>query len=150
MISTMVSPAETAAVLGGRKVFGRDICSVQDLMAEIARGFPVSSLSATDHLLTTVSADRTRLREAIVPMGTFKRRLSQKRFSVEESERLERVARVFATARHVLESDNMAREFLYASHPELGGKRPIDVAITELGARQVENILWGIFFGIPA
>ncbi len=150
MIVTMVSTAETAAVLGGRKVFGHDIPSPQVLIAEIARGFPVSSLSATVGLVTSVSADQATLREAIVPIGTYKRRLVQKRFNVEESQRLERIARVFATARHVLESEEMARKFLYAPHPELGGKRPIDTAITELGARQIENILWGIFFGIPA
>jgi uncharacterized protein (DUF2384 family) len=35
-------------------------------------------------------------------------------------------------------------------HPELGGKTPIEAASTELGARQVEEILDWLFYGVPA
>jgi putative toxin-antitoxin system antitoxin component (TIGR02293 family) len=150
MQATKVSAAETAEVLGGWQVFHRKIDSTPDLEAEIARGLPVSSLSATIGVITTSAATQEKLREAIVPKNTYKVRLAENRFNVEESERLERIARVFATARHVLESDDKARDFLNTPHPELGGKRPIDIAVTEPGAQQIENILWSIFFGIPA
>jgi hypothetical protein len=31
----------------------------------------------------------------------------------------------------------------------LNGKTPAETALTELGARQVEQILFGIFYGLP-
>ncbi len=32
----------------------------------------------------------------------------------------------------------------------LDGKRPIEVALTELGARRVANLLWSLFHGVAA
>ena len=32
----------------------------------------------------------------------------------------------------------------------LGGKRPIEVALTELGARLLEHLLWSLFHGVVA
>jgi hypothetical protein len=40
-----------------------------------------------------------------------------------------------------------ARAFLSTGHAMLGGKRPIEVAVTELGARRVESLLWSLFHG---
>lgn len=84
----------------------------------------------------------------IVPEATFKRR--RDRLSAAESERTERMARVVATAEYVWDDPDEARRFLTTRHAALGGKRPIDAAMTELGARQVEEILGQIFHGLPA
>ncbi len=35
-------------------------------------------------------------------------------------------------------------------HPELNRRTPLDAALTELGARQVEQLLERIFYGVPA
>ena len=43
-----------------------------------------------------------------------------------------------------------AREFLNTSHPLMEGRTPLDVSMTELGARRVEELLWKLFYGIPA
>jgi len=40
--------------------------------------------------------------------------------------------------------------FLSSPHAMLGDKRPIEVALTELGARRVENLLWSLFHGVAA
>lgn len=63
---------------------------------------------------------------------------------------LDRLARVLATAEHVWDSADDARAFLATGHAMLGGKRPIEVALTELGARRVENLLWSLFHGVAA
>jgi uncharacterized protein (DUF2384 family) len=36
------------------------------------------------------------------------------------------------------------------AHPLLGGNKPLDVAMTELGARRVEELLWRLFYGMSA
>jgi putative toxin-antitoxin system antitoxin component (TIGR02293 family) len=83
----------------------------------------------------------------VVPEATFKRR--KDRLSEVESERTERLARTIATAEFVLTDKEMARQFLINPHPMLNGKSPIETALSELGARQVEQLLFGIFYGLP-
>ncbi len=93
------------------------------------------------------AGDVRRVMFRIVPEATFKRRV---RLSHSESERTERLARVIAAAEHVWEDRTDAREWLTKSHPELGKRSPLECAMTELGARQVEDLLERLFYGIPA
>jgi putative toxin-antitoxin system antitoxin component (TIGR02293 family) len=67
-----------------------------------------------------------------------------------ESERTERLARVIASAEVVWDDRADAKEWLLTPHPELNGKKPLDAAMSELGARQVEELLDRIYYGIPA
>jgi putative toxin-antitoxin system antitoxin component (TIGR02293 family) len=97
---------------------------------------------------TRSAEERRALLSRIVPEATFKRR--RERLSPDESEKTERLARVVATAQYVWDSDDDAREFLNAPHPMLEGRTPLDVAFTELGARRVEELLWKLFYGLPA
>ncbi len=32
----------------------------------------------------------------------------------------------------------------------LEGRPPVSVALSELGARRVEDLLWGLYYGLPA
>ncbi|MFD2272356.1 antitoxin Xre/MbcA/ParS toxin-binding domain-containing protein [Undibacterium arcticum] len=57
---------------------------------------------------------------------------------------------MFATAEHVWDSEVDAREFLHTPHPLLNSQTPLDVSMTELGARRVEELLWKLFYGLPA
>lgn len=93
------------------------------------------------------SEEAALLRDRLVPPATFKRRTTLK---PEEGARVERIARIAALAEDAFGSPEDGREFLHALHPELGGERPLDVAQTELGARQVEELLWRMEYGLPA
>jgi putative toxin-antitoxin system antitoxin component (TIGR02293 family) len=57
---------------------------------------------------------------------------------------------VMANAEYVWDDREDARRFLTTPHPALRHKTPIDAAMTELGARQVEELLGQIFHGLPA
>jgi putative toxin-antitoxin system antitoxin component (TIGR02293 family) len=83
----------------------------------------------------------------IVPEATFKRRT---RLSPTESERTERLARVIAAAERAWDDREDAREWLTKPHPELGKRTPLESAMSELGARRVEDLLDRLFYGIPA
>jgi putative toxin-antitoxin system antitoxin component (TIGR02293 family) len=83
----------------------------------------------------------------IVPEATFKRRT---RLSAAESERTERLARVIAASEYAWDDEESAREWLTRPHPELASRTPLDAAMTELGARRVEDLLDRLFYGIPA
>jgi putative toxin-antitoxin system antitoxin component (TIGR02293 family) len=94
------------------------------------------------------SPDAAALMQRVIPAATFHRRGEE--LKPQEGERVERLARVIATAEYVWNSADDARVFLSGPHAMLGGKRPIEVALTELGARRVENLLWSLFHGVAA
>lgn len=68
--------------------------------------------------------------------------------SPEETERTERVARLFVQARRALGTEAEAREFMTAPHPALEGRSPVDAARTDLGTRRVERILNALEYGL--
>lgn len=66
------------------------------------------------------------------------------------SERLDRLARMTALAEEVWEDPELAHEFLTSPQPQLGGARPADLARSDLGARQVEELLHRTQHSLPA
>ena len=82
----------------------------------------------------------------VVPKTTLDRR--DVKLSPGESERTERIARLFVHARRALGTGVEAREFMTTAHPELDGRRPLDAAMTDLGTRRVEQILTALEYGL--
>ncbi len=61
----------------------------------------------------------------------------------------QRLARVTALARDVWGNDIDAHAFMTTPHPMLGGNRPAEHAVTDPGAREVEQILHALALGLP-
>jgi putative toxin-antitoxin system antitoxin component (TIGR02293 family) len=144
----LVSPEQIAAVMALTRIPH----SVAELDAQVREGLPKSALKEGVEHATRSAEERRALLARIVPEATFKRR--RDKLSPDESEKTERLARIVATARYVWddrgEDDRDAREFLNTAHPLLEGRTPLEVAFTELGARRVEELLWKLFYGLPA
>ena len=116
-----------------------------DLAAAVAKGL---SVKAVDRLCTAVAPADPGLRYRIVPKATLARRQRTRRLSRDESERLARLARIWAFALDVWGSEDAARQFLAKPHPLLAGRIPRDFAAeTEIGAREVENLIGGLKYG---
>jgi putative toxin-antitoxin system antitoxin component (TIGR02293 family) len=122
--------------------------SFAELDALVAQGLPKGALKSSVDRLFSDRDDRMKLLYRIIPEATYKRR--KVNLSPDESEKTERLARIFATAQYVWDSEEDARVFLNTPHPMLKGSSPLDVSLTELGARRVEELLWKLFYGIPA
>lgn len=123
------------------------IHSLYELTESVTRGLPKKSLKVT---VTHVTKDAELVRQIsnqLVPPASFKRRKGV--LSVHESERVERLARLYATALDVWGDEEDARQFLFNPHALLNGKKPIEMAFTELGVRQVEHILEKLRYGLP-
>ena len=144
----MVEPRRIAEVLGGRQVLRRRVASIIELSDAVAQGLPKSALRNAVRRIFEDAGEQRRMMYRIVPEATFKRR--RDRLSSAESERTERLARVIATAEYVWEDRDSARRFLITPHPMLAGKAPLNAAMTELGARQVEDLLAKILHGLPS
>lgn len=139
---------DVGEILGGDRVLGQTVASLLDLSDAVERGLPKSTLRNVARHLFSKPSDQRAMMHRIVPEATFKRR--RDRLSAAESERTERLARVIAIAEDVWQDRAQARIFLTTPHPEIGGKTPLDAALTELGARQAEEVMNRILYGLPA
>jgi putative toxin-antitoxin system antitoxin component (TIGR02293 family) len=91
--------------------------------------------------------------EALVPKlgiskATLHRRKAAGKLDPAESDRVVRLARLFGKAVEVMESQVNARKWLMAPQVGLGGAIPLDYAETEIGAREVEDLLGRIEHGV--
>jgi putative toxin-antitoxin system antitoxin component (TIGR02293 family) len=141
------SAIQIAEKLGGAHTIGRRIRSLNDLRHAVEDGLPVRSLEPLAGYLGANVIEAADVKNRIVPRTALRRRT---RLSVEEGERTERLARLAALAEQVWEDADLAREFLTSPQPQLAGERPIDLARTEPGAREVEELLMKIEYALPA
>jgi len=139
---------DVAEVLGGRTALKSDVRSLEDLRVAVERGLPVRALHHTVDRITSSKREAARLIHEIVPRTTLHRRKT--RLSKAESERLERLARMTALAEEVWEDQDLAHEFLMSPQPQLGGRRPVELADSDLGTRQVEELLFKLEYSLPA
>jgi len=122
--------------------------SFAELDEMVSKGLPKGALKACIDRIYVNAEDRRQLLYRIIPEATYKRR--RESLSAKESERAERLARIFASTVFVWSSEDDARSFLTTPHLMLQSRSPLDVSMSELGARRVEELLWRLYFGIAA
>jgi len=83
-----------------------------------------------------------------ISKATLHRRKATGRLDPAESDRVVRFARLMGKAVEVLESEDNARQWLTSPQFGLGGAVPLDYADTEVGAREVEDLLGRIEQGV--
>ena len=84
-----------------------------------------------------------------IPLRTLTRRKEQGRLQPDESDRLVRASRIFGKALELFEGDpEAARSWLSGSQTALGGAIPLNIAKSELGAREVENLIGRLEHGV--
>jgi putative toxin-antitoxin system antitoxin component (TIGR02293 family) len=137
---------EVLQFLGGSKVFRRRIADVRDLEAAVRRGFPYGAFEALLEALELHAKDLTEILG--VPPRTLARRRQARRLSPTESDRLCRVAFVLRQATEVFGSLDKARDWLNRPNRALGNEQPISRLDTEIGEREVEDVLNRINHGI--
>jgi putative toxin-antitoxin system antitoxin component (TIGR02293 family) len=143
-----MGPRNIAAILGGEKVLGRRVRSDLDVEDCVRSGLPLEVLGA---MLDRAVVNSSELYGWIIPRRTMAHRIRKKqRLSLEESNRISRVARIYALALDTLGDDTKAQHWLRKSLRQLGGRTPMQMLETDLGAHQVETILGRIGHGIAA
>lgn len=143
-----ISPISTALILGGTAVLGVEVKSDRDLEKVILNGLPCEAIS---QIIDRIYPQQTDKYYQLVPRSTLIRRQKEgSPLSIEESQKAERIARVFSFAIEVWDDEDRAREFMKKSHPMLDERSPFEASLSELGARQVEQILGRLMFGSAA
>jgi len=117
------------------------------LVARVEEGF---SYRALERLRSNVGLSREALADLVqINPRTLDRRKEGGQLRPEESDRLLRAARVFGGAIALFEGDaDAARTWLSSPQRALGGAVPLEMARTEVGAREVENLVGRLEHGV--
>jgi putative toxin-antitoxin system antitoxin component (TIGR02293 family) len=84
-----------------------------------------------------------------IPQRTLMRRKAKGRLLPDESERLLRVAGIYEKAAELFEGDvDAARRWLTTGNAELDGQSPLEMVRTEIGAREVEDLVGRLEHGV--
>lgn len=120
--------------------------SSKALIKRIQAGLPVRELEALGRRIEIPV-------EALAPKlgisrATLHRRKTAGRLGPEESERVVRYARLIERAARTFESEEAGRRWLKSPQFGLGGEIPLEFAQTEIGAREVEDLLGRIEYSV--
>jgi putative toxin-antitoxin system antitoxin component (TIGR02293 family) len=136
-----ISTQNTVTVLGLRKKIATDL----DLARAIEQGFPISTI---DRVTKLIAPKDPSFAFKLIPRPTLARyKREHRHLTLEQSDRVARLARVWVAANTVWKSAEATRRFLFEPHQLLEGRRPIDMAQTGIGARMVEDILGRLEYG---
>ncbi len=122
--------------------------SITEMVQMISRGFlsgKVIRLAAEYHIPEPLLQ-----RTLHISPSTFQRRKRGGRFTADESDRFVRLVGLYGMAEDVLGSKRDGSEWMSAPNRSLGGVSPAEFAITETGAREVEELLGRIAHGVVA
>jgi putative toxin-antitoxin system antitoxin component (TIGR02293 family) len=118
-----------------------------ELIRELQRGLPVQALQSFS---TRSGLPISRITSALdIAERTLARRRVAGRLAPEESERLLRLSRVFEKTVDLFEGDTgSAAGWLLTPRRALSEQSPLDYLRTEIGAREVENLIGRLEHGV--
>jgi putative toxin-antitoxin system antitoxin component (TIGR02293 family) len=119
---------------------GQPLESDMQYLKFLDKGLPVKSIY---RIADAMAPEDREFRYRIVPKATFARiKLKRQRLSRLQSELVTRLAEVWTDALRVWKTEDEARSFLNRTHPLLGNRRPVDLALeSAMGAELVRDIL---------
>ena len=113
---------------------------------EIKKGLPLSYFSK---LCREINLPEKRLANVVkIPVSTLATRKKRGQFTFPESERLARIRRIYNRAVEVFQDNDLAKQWLKEPLFHLNNIAPIDFIDTELGAKEVEDLLGRIEYGV--
>jgi putative toxin-antitoxin system antitoxin component (TIGR02293 family) len=139
------SPGSHAYVV----LLGLDTFDAPDLLRAQKKGFAFRVL---ERLQRNMALPFEQLSDLVgIPRRTLARRKRDGRFLPDESDRLLRAARLFGRTLALFEGDrDDATEWLSRPQPALGGAVPIELATSDVGAREVETLVGRLEHGVFA
>lgn len=130
-----------SATVVSETMLGKTGADVIQLSDAIRHGLPQSTLARVKDALQLTD------REVSAALGVSEKTVSRLRaaprskLSPVASDRLYRVARLFALTEAVLEDEDLARQWLRSPQLGLANRTPLELMQTEAGAREVEQLL---------
>src|SRR6266542_2455060 len=117
-----------------------------DLIRQIQKGLRFSELETLQNSLEMPFEQLAS--KLSISRSTLQRRKAAGRLSPDESDKVMRFSRLLEHATNVFGDVNKARVWLKFPQYGLGGAVPLEYAETEIGAREVDNLLGRIDYGV--
>jgi putative toxin-antitoxin system antitoxin component (TIGR02293 family) len=135
-----------AAEYGSKVLLAKKHVAPAKAIEHISKGLPFGEL---EHLRSEIDEPMETLgRYLSISRSTLQRRRAERRLSPQESDRVMRLWRLFRQATALFGNPVKARAWLKYPQYGLGGAVPLEYARTEIGAREVENLLGRIKFSV--
>ncbi len=110
----------------------------QPMLDIVERQLPTSAINR----LVALGITRPEIDSLVIPLRTLQHRRSRRqKLTVEESDRVLRVARLLSQAKSVYGSRERALAWLRRPHPRLRSRTPLNTLKTDTGSRLVEELL---------
>ena len=120
------------------------VASEGDLADVVDRRLPIRSIRA----LVRGGLEQRAVHSLVIPKRTLEHRTEKRELlSQEESDTMVRIARVMALAQSVFGDEGRSHTWLRDSD-QFDGKSPLAKAVTAAGARQVEERLYQVYYGM--
>ncbi|MEO6913065.1 MAG: antitoxin Xre/MbcA/ParS toxin-binding domain-containing protein [Candidatus Baltobacteraceae bacterium] len=133
--------AETVRILD---LVAADLPDELALAGLVGRGLPTHSID----VLLEMGMAETDIHKLVLSRRTFqRRRTSHSVLTPEESDRTERVARILALARLVLGDTPRAMNWLSTTKRRFDNRRPLDLLVSSVGTKIVEETLLQAYYG---
>src|SRR5215212_1516902 len=128
-------------------LLGLDPMDTPRLVERVEEGLSYSSL---ERLRQNTALSREEMSELVqIRPRTLDRRKKEGRLHPDESDRLLRTSRVFGGAITLFEGDiESALSWLSSPQRALGGAVPLEMARTEIGAREIEDLIGRLEHGV--
>jgi len=129
------------------KLIGVQVKNSVELVKHVEKGLSFTAVEALQKQMDLAAKEMAVLLD--IKFRTFLRRKEAGRLQPAESDRVLRTSRLFARAKDLFEGDKVAaRGWLMTSQRALGGAVPLEIAKTEVGAREVERIIGRLEQGV--
>ena len=117
-----------------------------DLLEMLRHGLPYEAL---ERIRQELGLSLDELADALaISIRTLNRRKKSETLKPDESDRIYRIARVYAHAIDVFGSREKAANWFKRPNSSLGGVVPLEVFDTDLGAQMVDDVLTRVEFGV--
>lgn len=143
----MLAQRQVTSILGGRKYLGRKVSNLADFDDLVREGFSWATAAHAKDTLEISDKDFAALLE-MSPRTLARKKKDKTRLNLVASDRLFRLVRVVSLASEVLEGREPALSWLNKAQIGLGGRVPFDLIRTEAGAREVEELLGRMEYGV--
>ncbi|MBN2418794.1 MAG: DUF2384 domain-containing protein [Deltaproteobacteria bacterium] len=120
--------------------------STTQLISQIKKGLPLKIFEQLCRNLGIPEKELCRILK--IPPTTLARRKKSGQLSFEESERVFRIGRLYDKAMEVFNQPELSRKWFNEPAWALGDVPPLEYADTELGAKEVEDLLGRIEHGV--
>lgn len=128
---------------------GVNVKNTVDLIEKINSGLPYRAFEKLQTELGVTSKELARIIQ--VAPRTLTRRKAARRFQPDESDRILRASRVYDRVLDLFDGDREeARAWLISPRNTFNGSSPLEFAITEVGAREVEDLIGRLERGVFA